>query len=314
MKKGVFIIPYFGAFKNYFQLFLNSCAQNPDYDWLLITDNREPYHYPPNVRRVPTTFPALAAAIKAKFPDLQVALNYPYKLCDLKPMYGYIFSDYIQEYRFWGHCDTDQIFGRLDDFISDHDLSSFDKLGVLGHFTLYRNNRTVNTAFKAGGQRYREVLAADYNLSFDEENHNSINTLFNRQGLRIKDQIGMATLYPKSSNFRLTYPDQNWHYQVEAKQPAVFVWDHGRLDRYVRKAGQVVRREYLYLHFQSREMKVRLHDEMQFKIIPNSFDDLDGPITSEHFPKIKHFNLHYFRLRTHNLFDKLRKWVTRSKR
>ena len=35
--KAIFIIPYFGHFNNYFQLFLNSCAYNRDFDWLIFT-------------------------------------------------------------------------------------------------------------------------------------------------------------------------------------------------------------------------------------------------------------------------------------
>ncbi|WP_368731163.1 DUF6625 family protein [Lacticaseibacillus paracasei] len=37
MKKCCFVIPYFGNFPNYFQLFLNSCKKNPHYDWLFFT-------------------------------------------------------------------------------------------------------------------------------------------------------------------------------------------------------------------------------------------------------------------------------------
>ena len=35
MEKVVFIIPYFGKFNNYFQLFLNSCAYNKKFEWLI---------------------------------------------------------------------------------------------------------------------------------------------------------------------------------------------------------------------------------------------------------------------------------------
>ena len=47
--KVIFIIPYFGNFNNYFQLFLNSCATNSDFSWLIVTDNNEKYDFPRNV-------------------------------------------------------------------------------------------------------------------------------------------------------------------------------------------------------------------------------------------------------------------------
>lgn len=55
-KKICFIIPYFGNFKNYFQLFLNSCRLNSDINWLIITDNKDEYDYPKNVKRIELGF------------------------------------------------------------------------------------------------------------------------------------------------------------------------------------------------------------------------------------------------------------------
>lgn len=47
----IFIIPYFGKFKNYFEFFLKSFSYNPQFDLLLITDNTDPYVYPKNVKK-----------------------------------------------------------------------------------------------------------------------------------------------------------------------------------------------------------------------------------------------------------------------
>ena len=60
-------------------------------------------------------------------------------------------------------------------------------------------------------------------------------------------------------------------------------------------------------------MKVTIPtNSRRYKIIPNSFDDLEKyPITISNFNEIKrkHFNLHYFRLRTYNLIDKIKKYI-----
>lgn len=320
-KKGVFIIPYYGSFKNYYKFFLESCGHNPDYDWLFITDNKEDYDYPTNVKKITLPFSELVRLVQSKF-STQVELKYAYKLCDLKPMYGYIFEDYIKSYQFWGHCDTDMIFGSINDFISDDDLIEFDKIGVLGHFTLYKNNEQVNKAFMLplnGVQRYKEVLAADYNMSFDEENKASINSIFDTYDFKVKEDLKLAGLYTKTSNFKLTYPNQDWEYFLEKKRKNIFVWDTGVLNRLCvdNKNKTVKTEEYLYIHFQSRKMKVQTSNHKVYKLIPNSFDDLEIPeskIDYYNFPKSKHFNLHYFRLRTHNLLDKMRKKIMRTKR
>ena len=47
--KVAFIVPYFGTFPQYFQLFLKSCELNPNYDWLLFTDDERLFNYPSNV-------------------------------------------------------------------------------------------------------------------------------------------------------------------------------------------------------------------------------------------------------------------------
>lgn len=49
MYKKIFIVPYFGKFPNYFQLILNSCEKNSDFNWLIITDIEGEYNYPKNV-------------------------------------------------------------------------------------------------------------------------------------------------------------------------------------------------------------------------------------------------------------------------
>lgn len=58
-RKVNFIIPYFGTFPNYMQLFLNSCATNKSFQWTIITDNYTVYNYPNNVKIVYTTFEEL---------------------------------------------------------------------------------------------------------------------------------------------------------------------------------------------------------------------------------------------------------------
>ena len=50
MKKCIIILPYFGKFNNYFNLFLKSCEKNPDFSWLIFTDDKSKYNYPENVR------------------------------------------------------------------------------------------------------------------------------------------------------------------------------------------------------------------------------------------------------------------------
>lgn len=315
INKLAFVIPYFGKFNNYFSLFLLSCSYNKGFDFLIFTDDKRQYNYPENVIVRYCFFEDMQRLIKRKMGN-DACISFPYKLCDYKPMYGYIFSDYLYEYKAWGHCDTDLIFGDIGKFISENDFDKYDKIGILGHCTMYKNNNYINTLFMEslhGCLRYKEVISTEKNVSFDEEFHNSVNNIFMKKGISIRAYTGLANIYMKSSDFRLIDFDMDkMKYIVEKRKRAIFIYDNGRLIRYEMCDGEIKEKEYCYIHMQSRLMNVNLKDNKElcrFKIIPNSFEDLEAyPVTKDNFFQIKykHFNLHYFRLRTKNLFIKIK--------
>lgn len=81
--------------KNYFNVFLETVRGNPTINWLLMTDDSTKYDYPPNIKVIYNTFDDLRQLVQSKF-DFPICLPNPYKLCDFKPAYGYIFDKYIQ--------------------------------------------------------------------------------------------------------------------------------------------------------------------------------------------------------------------------
>ena len=121
------VILYFGKLPNYFNLWLTSCKYNNTINFLLFTDDKTKYDYPNNVRVIYTTFEEIRNQIQSKF-DFRITLEKPYKLCDFKPAYGYIFNKYLKGYDFWGHCDLDVIFGNLRKFLPEEILKEYDKI------------------------------------------------------------------------------------------------------------------------------------------------------------------------------------------
>lgn len=319
MKKIAFIIPYFGRFNNYFQLFLNSCSYNKDCDWIIFTDDKRGFDIPDNVKIYYTSFEKLKELFQSKF-SFKISLEYPYKLCDYKPAYGYVFEKYLSDYRFWGYCDTDLLFGHISSFINDEDLLDYDKIGILGHCTIYRNTQEINTVFMKelnGKKRFREVFTSNQNCSFDEEFDESVNILFDKYGYKIRYDEYEANIYTKSSDFRIIrYNFEKSAYEIEAKKRALFVFDNGHLFRYEKKEGRVKKEEFMYLHMQSRNMKVAIDNyQKRYKIIPNVFEQAEQEsFIKENFDKvrIKYFNMHYFRLRSQNLFKKIKKKIKRN--
>lgn len=226
MKRCIFIIPYFGKFKNYFQLFLNSCAYNEKFNWLILTDDLTEYDYPRNVLVHYTTFDDLKKIIRSKF-DFEVSIERPYKLCDYKPTYGYVFEDHLKGFDYWGYCDTDMIFGDLDKFITPLLKKNYDKIFAFGHCTLYKNTPTINRLFMKplnNKFRYHNVLTEEWNHSFDEEFKESINNIFQEYNYSLYTEEFQANIYTKSNHFRLTNYDYNKNkYVVEPRKKHFFI-------------------------------------------------------------------------------------------
>lgn len=323
MNKIAFIIPYFGKFNNYFDIFLKSCGENKKVcDWIIFTDDRTLYKYPSNVKVHYLSWNKMQKYFQNKF-DFKIALEKPYKLCDFKVTYGYVFESYLDGYEFWGHCDVDLIWGNFEHFLTDKILNSYDKIFNLGHCTLYRNKKENNVRFfheLNGEKRYLEVLTNPQNYSFDEEYKKSINSIYEELGIPVYENSFAANVYTKSSNFKLTSLNiTHDEYSVEKRVSNFFVWTKGNLYRYTVEDNGLKRKEYLYVHFQSRKMekKADITGYSEFKIIPNAFEKLEvrsDRISSDNFKRIKmkNFNLHYFKLRSKNLLIKLKKRMKRG--
>lgn len=312
MQKIIIILPYFGKFPSYFPLFLQSCRYNSTIDWLLLTDIREPYDYPKNVQVVYTDFPAIQAVFQEKF-AFPIVLHQPYKLCDYKPAYGYLFSKYLEGYDFWGHCDLDLIFGDLRAMLPDEKLVMYDKVGHLGHLTLYRNTPENNALFMTtvdGRERYREVFTTEQSCIFDEWDDLSINQIFLRAGKRIWLWNDFFDVYPHDDNLvRVTrdidFDDYSRTPKVD-RTPAWISWESGKIFSHTRRNGTWQKEELAYAHFQKRHMTAScLADGSPFWCLPTGFIPMDQS-TAQQFVlngiihrifNIKHWKQRYYTLR-----------------
>ena len=154
-------IPYYGAFPNYFQLYLDSLGINTDIlTVFLITDiDMKPYTCPENlivikmnkyeVKKRASKF-ILETYNKVIEPDNLLKDNY--KLVDFKIVFSLIFDDILQnhgvteeDYVGWG--DIDLIYGKLSNFIDFK-----EGYGILGgwhgHFTAIKNTDSFKNNFK----------------------------------------------------------------------------------------------------------------------------------------------------------------------
>ena len=174
------IIPYYGAFPNYFQLYLDSLGINTDIlTVFLITDiDISPYNCPKNLivinmdkselKKRASKF-ILETYNKVVEPDDLLKDNY--KLVDFKIVFSLMFDDILdnhgvteEDYVGWG--DIDLIYGKLSNFIDFR-----EGYGILGgwhgHFTAIKNTDSFKNNFKAI-PNYLELITANKAYGTDE--------------------------------------------------------------------------------------------------------------------------------------------------
>lgn len=275
MKRIILIIPYFGKFHSYFRLWLDSCAKNPTVTFLIFTDDRGRYPYPPNVRVVYTTFEKFSWFIREEYKDIPAVVGVPYKLCDYRPAYGDIFSTYIKDFDFWGYCDIDLIFGDIRKLITDDILTAHDKVLCNGHFTLFKNDRRINTAYKSTGI-YKTVFTTERNMIFDEgistgmiplykkeklkpgwlygDKRFSINEIAEKAGLKIYCNFDIfadiKTIYPYMELAKFSCDE----YRDKKAKHSTFIYQNGKIHRYYLWGENVLNEEFMYIHLQKRRL------------------------------------------------------------
>lgn len=296
MKKCCFIVLYFGKMPSYIEVFLKSCSYNKDYDWLIITDDKGSYKFPDNVFVKYWTFEEIREKIQSKF-DFKISLEEPYKLCDYKPAYGYIFEEFIRDkYKFWGHCDLDIVCGNLNKFITDSILDKYDTIFELGHMLLYKNTYENNRIFMKeynGKLLYKMAFQNPKIYVFDE-------FFFEKENVRTLFIDNKKNMYPEDYSFNIKssitqFVRTKFDYKKQAFideefMKALYIFDRGSIFRYYVKDGKLIKEEYMYMHFQDRKMALnkKILDSEIFKILPNKFEKLEvDNITIYNFNRIK---------------------------
>lgn len=302
----LFIIPYFGKFGALFPLFLNSCKDNPTINWLIITDDRTAYNYPLNVKVVYMTFDELRSQFQQIF-DFPILLNSPYKLCDFKPTYGKVFEDYLAEYDFWGHCDTDLIFGNIREFLTEDILSNSDKIFSRGHLSIYRNSPYMNDFYRTNTDGYYKIAySCCRNIAFDEWGGKfGISNFFKKYlpESRFYDEILFDDLSTTESNF---IPSQK---RNQSYKNIIYSYNSNGITKYaiipnVKGCGDVMHMEpVLYVHFQKRQMKIEIDSMSNYLIVPNRIIPF-APLSEQrvkHLGKKELINTQYIKIKIGNL-------------
>lgn len=263
------IIPHFGKFNNYFQLWLNSCKYNPTIDWLVFTDDKTSYDYPSNVLVTHMNFEEFQNLITQKL-DMEIELKTPYLICEFRIAFGEIFEDYLVNYDFWGYCDTDLLWGNLRRHITEDVLKNHSKIGWRGHLTLYKNDKRINRLYRnslEGVEFYKYAFNNHSGFpSASDERH--INVIFEEAGEPIYTKLVFADLKIRANNFWLLHFSETESYKNEKQ---VFFWEKGEIYRLYVNEGKMYKENFTYIHFLKRPMKMidTIQEEAKVLIAPN---------------------------------------------
>lgn len=279
MKNYALISTYFGQFPVHFNLWLKSAEKNKDIDFFIYGDCKTDslQYVPDNVKFISITFDELKSRIQEKF-DFDIVLDVPYKLCDYKPAYGYIFEKDIKDYKYWGHIDIDTVLGDLSKFLPEKE---YLKIYKFGHLCIYRNTYENNRRFmEPCGQNYKDVFTTPFITVFDELP--GMNKKFDLLGIEQYSSNDFADIARRRKNFTLNDAicRKNYKYQI-------FYYNHGKILRDYYDNGKMNTDEFNYIHFSHRSLEDKTQGSDSFYITRFGCIKKDGDTS---FDIIKKYN------------------------
>lgn len=249
---------------------------------LIITDCTDKYEYPANVRLLKCTLAEVKALAEKKL-SFNVCLDQPYKLCDFKPAYGFLFEEYIGGYEYWGHCDCDILFGNLENLLTPLLEQGYDKLFAAGHMTIYKNTYENNRRFMSlhnGRAIYKEAFTTSDIYVFDEDcqsrhnNDNNVHSIFLESKAKIfADDLSMNTSAGSARFIQAKYIPEERKFKKLPYVKARYYFVVGNIISLAPEENKIKQTEYLYMHFQMRKMRMpeKLIQQDNFEILPDRF-------------------------------------------
>jgi len=292
MNKIALIIPYFTAYPPiWLNLNFYTCSKQSNIDFVYFTDCDEIIYLASKYSNIichKISFEDYCNNVSNRL-GLAFHPQHAYKLCDLKPFYGFIHEDILKQYDFWGYGDNDLVYGNLEVLTSDNMLSSYDVITTMseriaGHFAIFRNNEKYRTlGFKC--PQWKEHLLLNEHVGFDESDW--VRLVLPEK--RIYTAIYKSLFKPFMSYGKwveMTYRlySNKWNRKFTKEMFTTPIPKDGDVWTYDNKTGKIIApdgRELPYLHFLFFKKTKYLETDKYWK---NDFWKIDKRID---FSKIK---------------------------
>ncbi len=271
MKNIGIVITYFGKFPEWTDLFFETLKQNPTIDFIFFTDcNTQAYHAP-NLIFHNMHFKEYVALVNEKLPFPFQPQN-GYKICDLRPLFGFIHKELLKPYDFYGWTDMDILFGDIrsfytDDLLSKYDVFSASTLRITGHLALFKNNRYNRNIYKKI-DHWKEALLNEAFVGIDENGlmhayrttimdrlHKKYNLKTDNWFSRFLSKRKIRKLYLKNQ-YTTPFVHAPWiDGTIDSMQPDVWYYKNGIITNQRDKD-----RRFIYLHFMNFKSSRWRHD------------------------------------------------------
>jgi GR25 family glycosyltransferase involved in LPS biosynthesis len=183
-KKLILIIVWFGNLPNFFDLLLYT-LKNINYDILFVTDQKIP-DIPNNVKILYLTLELFNEHLnkKTEYCVKLVNLN---KLVDVKPLFGFLFNEFITGYEYWGWTDIDMLMGDVTKILNDNpDFDIYSSKNIYnGSLMMFKKN-LINIYQYI--ENYENILNDSYVYKLDESLFSKINNKINHLSI-YKDEV-----------------------------------------------------------------------------------------------------------------------------
>ena len=262
---------YFGAFPDWMPLYVETLRRNPTVDFHIFTDCKYAGVLPNNVYLHNVVFDEYLHEFGQKL-NVDIKADSPIKLCDLRPMIGYVLYDVFAQYDFYGWIDLDLLLGDIRSFYTDEILSKYDvfsthSVRIAGHFSLFRNTKKNRMMFRRI-YRWKYYLEQSSFEGLDE--HGITNayllTVFDKFNQKYKAHIDncITRLFSRRKTRKLYMVEQYttpftpipWlDGSVNSSQPDKWFYKDGVITN-----SRDVPRHFMYIHFMNFKTDVWRHD------------------------------------------------------
>ena len=259
------VIAYFTpegkGFPNYFEYWQKSAAANIKIDFFIATNvDTSNYVKYDNIHFLHMSSDFFWDKIQQLL-GCEIVKDF-YKIAELKPLYGILFQEILQNYDYWGYGDIDLIYGDIAKLLQKCFAEGKEAIGSFGHFCLVKNTDKIRYLPLQSVECIEHPLnikniATEKPCCYWDE--------FRGMGLRLY-QAGIDVVRLQS---KLADIDQKYKYFSVLGRNGKwgFTWKNGTLTGYNNRNEKM---EFLYVHFQKRRLSVP-HGKAadKFCIVPN---------------------------------------------